>query len=92
MYSILSNEPTEEMLAVTLDPKMEQDLEQLATTTGHSKGFYVKVVPAEYPDTRADYLSALAALEHAPFLRRERDDDVSLRIRCWSMEANGKHP
>jgi len=51
------------MLAVTLDPKMEQELEKLATTTGHSKGFYVHEALSEYLDTRTDYLLALAALE-----------------------------
>jgi len=51
------------MLAVTLDPEMEQELEQLATETGHSKGFYVKEALAEYLDTRTDYLLAIAALE-----------------------------
>jgi len=51
------------MVAVTLDPEMEQALEQLATETGHNKGFYVREALAEYLDTRADYLLAVAALE-----------------------------
>ncbi len=51
------------MLAVTLDPEMEQKLEQLATATGHSKGFYVERPSPSMLDTRTDYLLALAALE-----------------------------
>lgn len=43
-----SNGPTKKMLIVTLDPKMGQELEQLATTTGHSKGFYVHEALSEY--------------------------------------------
>lgn len=51
------------MFAVTFDPEMEQELEQLATATGRTEGFHVKEAVAEYLDTRPDYLLALAALE-----------------------------
>jgi len=51
------------MFAVTLNPEMEQEMEQLATVTGHSEGFHVKEALVEYLDTRPDYLLALDALK-----------------------------
>ena len=52
LYDIRTKKPTT-MLAVRLDPQIEEELEQLAAATGRSKSFYVK--------------EALAASEAKPF-------------------------
>lgn len=50
-------------LTVRLDPEQEQELEQLAADTGRTKSYYVKKAIGEFLEDRADYLTALAALE-----------------------------
>ncbi|MBX3117034.1 MAG: ribbon-helix-helix protein, CopG family [Cryobacterium sp.] len=50
-------------LTVRLDPEQEQELEQLAADTGRTKSYYVKKAISEFLEDRADYLTALAALE-----------------------------
>ncbi len=51
------------MLTVRLDPAQEAQLAKLANDTGRSKSFYVKEALDRYLEDRADYLTALAALE-----------------------------
>ena len=51
------------MLTVRLDPAQEKLLSKLASDTGRSKSFYVKEALDRYLEDRADYLTALAALE-----------------------------
>lgn len=51
------------MLTVRLDPAQEALLSKLASDTGRSKSFYVKEALERYLEDRADYLTALAALE-----------------------------
>lgn len=51
------------MLTVRLEPLLEQQLDQLARDTGRSKSFYVKEALTRYLEDRADYLTAVAALE-----------------------------
>ena len=51
------------MLTVRLDPAQEALLSKLASDTGRSKSFYVKEALGRYLEDRADYLTALAALE-----------------------------
>lgn len=51
------------MLAVRLDPAMEQELNRLARETGRSKSYYVKQAIADFLEERADYLIALSVLE-----------------------------
>lgn len=51
------------MLAVRIEPEMEQALNELAAATGRSKSYYIREALAAYLEERADYLLALAALE-----------------------------
>lgn len=51
------------MLAVRLDPEIEEKLNRLAQETGRSKSYYVKQAIADYLEEREDYLLALALLE-----------------------------
>ena len=51
------------MLAVRLDPEIEEKLNRLAQETGRSKSYYVKQAIADYLEEREDYLLALAVLE-----------------------------
>lgn len=51
------------MLTVRLGPTLEQQLDQLAKETGRPKSFYVKEALTRYLEDRADYLTAVAALE-----------------------------
>lgn len=50
-------------LTVRLDAAQELALEQLATETGRTKSYYVKQALSQFLEDRADYLTALAALE-----------------------------
>lgn len=51
------------MLAVRLDPKMEEELNKLSKETGRSKSYYVKQAIENFLEDRADYLLALSVLE-----------------------------
>ena len=51
------------MLAVRLDPAMEDKLSKLAADTGRSKSYYVKQAIQAFLEDREDYLLGLAALE-----------------------------
>lgn len=51
------------MLTVRLGDELEQQLDQLARDTGRPKSFYVKEALVRYLEDRADYLTAVAALE-----------------------------
>lgn len=51
------------MLAVRLDPVMEDKLTRLAHETGRSKSYYVKQAIEGFLEDREDYLLALAVLE-----------------------------
>jgi RHH-type transcriptional regulator, rel operon repressor / antitoxin RelB len=51
------------MLAVRLDPAMEDQLARLAKETGRSKSYYVKKAIEGFLEDREDYLLALAILE-----------------------------
>ncbi|WP_319561399.1 TraY domain-containing protein [Marispirochaeta sp.] len=51
------------MLAVRLDPDMEEKLNKLSKETGRSKSFYVKQAIENYLEDREDYLLALSVLE-----------------------------
>ena len=51
------------MLAVRLEPQLEQDLAHLAKETGRTKSFYVKEALVTFMEERMDYLLAIAALE-----------------------------
>lgn len=51
------------MLAVRLDPAMEDKLTKLAADTGRSKSYYVKQAIQAFLDDREYYLFGLAALE-----------------------------
>ena len=51
------------MLAVRLDPLVEDKLKRLARETGRSKSYYVKKAIESFLEDREDYLMALAALE-----------------------------
>jgi RHH-type rel operon transcriptional repressor/antitoxin RelB len=51
------------MLAVRLDPVMEDKLARLAQETGRSKSYYVKQAIEGFLEDREDYLLALAILE-----------------------------
>ncbi|ORC29585.1 anti-toxin [Marispirochaeta aestuarii] len=51
------------MLAVRLDPDMEEKLNKLSKETGRSKSFYVKQALENYLEDREDYLLALSVLE-----------------------------
>ncbi|MCK4541062.1 MAG: ribbon-helix-helix protein, CopG family [Spirochaetales bacterium] len=51
------------MLAVRLDPKIEEELSRLARETGRSKSYYVKQAIENFLEERKDYLLALAVLE-----------------------------
>ena len=53
------------MLAVRLDPAMEDKLSKLAADTGRSKSYYVKQAIQAFLEDREDYLLGLAALERA---------------------------
>jgi RHH-type rel operon transcriptional repressor/antitoxin RelB len=50
-------------LTVRLDEAQERALEQLAADTGRTKSYYVKQALDQFLEDRADYLTALAALE-----------------------------
>ena len=51
------------MLAVRLDPTMDEKLSRLAQETGRSKSYYVKQAISDFLDEREYYLLALAVLE-----------------------------
>lgn len=51
------------MLTVRLDRAQEEQLAKLASETGRSKSYYVKQALGQFLEDRADYLTALAALE-----------------------------
>jgi len=51
------------MLAVRLDPDMEEELNKLSKETGRSKSYYVKQAIENYLEDREDYLLALSVLE-----------------------------
>jgi len=51
------------MLAVRLDPAMDEKLSRLAQETGRSKSYYVKQAISDFLEEREDYLLALAVLE-----------------------------
>jgi RHH-type rel operon transcriptional repressor/antitoxin RelB len=51
------------MLAVRLDPIIEEELSRLARETGRSKSYYVKQAIENFLEERKDYLLALAVLE-----------------------------
>ncbi|OQY32306.1 MAG: anti-toxin [Spirochaetaceae bacterium 4572_59] len=51
------------MLAVRLDPSVEDKLSHLAKETGRSKSYYVKEAINNYLEEREEYLLALAVLE-----------------------------
>jgi len=51
------------MLAVRLDPSVEEKLTRLAEETGRSKSYYVKEAINNYLEEREEYLLALAVLE-----------------------------
>jgi len=51
------------MLAVRLDPGMEDRLTNLARETGRSKTYYVKQAIEGFLEEREDYLLSLAVLE-----------------------------
>ena len=51
------------MLAVRLEPEMEDKLTRLAKETGRSKSYYVKQAIENYLEDREDYLLALSVLE-----------------------------
>ena len=51
------------MLAVRLDPEMEDQLNRLAHETGRSKSYYVKQAIEDFLEEREEYLLALAVLE-----------------------------
>ena len=51
------------MLAVRLDPNMEEELNKLSKETGRSKSYYVKQAIENFLEDRADYLLALSVLE-----------------------------
>ena len=51
------------MLAVRLDPTMDEKLSRLAQETGRSKSYYVKQAISDFLEEREDYLLALAVLE-----------------------------
>ena len=53
------------MLAVRLDPAMDEKLSRLAQETGRSKSYYVKQAIADFLEEREDYLLALAILERS---------------------------
>ena len=53
------------MLAVRLDPEMEDKLSKLASKTGRSKSYYVKQAIQEFLEDREDHLLGLAVLERA---------------------------
>lgn len=50
-------------LTVRLNEAQERALEQLAADTGRTKSYYVKEALDQFLEDRADYLTALAALE-----------------------------
>lgn len=50
-------------LTVRLSEEQERALEKLATDTGRTKSYYVKLALDRFLEDRADYLTALAALE-----------------------------
>ena len=50
------------MLAVRLDPEIEERLSRLAHETEQSKSYYVKQAIENYLKEREDYLLALAVL------------------------------
>ncbi len=50
-------------LTVRLDAAQERALAQLAADTGRTKSYYVKQALDQFLEDRADYLTALAALE-----------------------------
>ena len=51
------------MLAVRLDPKMEEELNKLSKETGRSKSYCVKQAIENFLEDRADYLLALSVPE-----------------------------
>lgn len=51
------------MLAVRLDPSIEDKLNNLARETGRSKSYYVKQAIENFLEEREEYLLALAVLE-----------------------------
>jgi RHH-type rel operon transcriptional repressor/antitoxin RelB len=51
-------------LTVRLDAAQERALEKLAADTGRTKTYYVKQALDQFLEDRADYLTALAALEN----------------------------
>lgn len=51
------------VLTVRLGDAQERALEKLAADTGRTKSYYVKQALDQYLEDRADYLTALAALE-----------------------------
>lgn len=50
-------------LTVRLSEAQERALEQLAADTGRTKSYYVKQALDQFLEDRADYLTALAAIE-----------------------------
>lgn len=50
-------------LTVRLSDEQERALEKLAADTGRTKSYYVKQALDQFLEDRADYLTALAALE-----------------------------
>jgi RHH-type rel operon transcriptional repressor/antitoxin RelB len=51
------------MLAVRLDPSIEDRLARLAKETGRSKSYYVKQAIESFLEEREDYLIALSVFE-----------------------------
>jgi RHH-type rel operon transcriptional repressor/antitoxin RelB len=51
------------MLAVRLDPSLEDKLSNLARETGRTKSFYVKQAIENFLEEREEYLLALTVLE-----------------------------
>lgn len=61
-------------LTVRLDEAQERALEKLATDTGRTKSYYVKKALDQFLEDRADYLTAIAALENDDGTRYTLDE------------------
>jgi RHH-type rel operon transcriptional repressor/antitoxin RelB len=51
------------MLAIRLDPKIEERLERLAKKTGRTKTFYAREAILEYLEDMEDYYIAIDAIQ-----------------------------
>jgi RHH-type rel operon transcriptional repressor/antitoxin RelB len=54
-----------EMLALRLQPQVEQRLENLAKKTGRTKSYYAKLAIQEFLEEQEAYLLAVERLEHS---------------------------